>query len=242
MEWPIFNAVRGSEVVDVVKRGQIMPVLKTKGSWVMVAFPSKTTTKGPLGVTTKSEEKTGWMATKNSRGLCIVHSVHAAEAFIKVVATLRKKRGKNVVIGGAKKSLSLLSAWQERRCFLLVRRPEASKVRLFTVTVCANPANDLTCPPSYITFKTESHPRQRTGRRCFARALLRYRGKARPRSTSTRAKSSCPLLTRSPKVLALICTRPRKAPIAGGSSPSSLPSRALQCRTVSPTRSLGAFG
>ena len=24
------------------------------------------------------------------------------------------------------------------------------KVRLFTVTVCANPANDLTCPPSYI--------------------------------------------------------------------------------------------
>ena len=24
------------------------------------------------------------------------------------------------------------------------------KVRLCTVTVCANPANDLTCPPSYI--------------------------------------------------------------------------------------------
>ena len=26
------------------------------------------------------------------------------------------------------------------------------KVRLFTVTVCANPANDLTCPPSYINI------------------------------------------------------------------------------------------
>jgi hypothetical protein len=128
MEWPIFNAARGSEVVEVVKRGQIMPVLKTKGSWSMVAFPAKTTSKGPLGMTTKLEEKTGWIATTNDQEIRIVHSVHAAEAFIKVVANLRKKRGKNVVIGGAKKkSVSLLSAWQERRCFLIVRRPQASK-------------------------------------------------------------------------------------------------------------------
>ena len=33
---------------------------------------------------------------------------------------------------------------------VLDQRQDALKVSLFTVTFCANPANDLTCPPSYI--------------------------------------------------------------------------------------------
>ena len=144
-KWPVHADITSGEervsemlasgnCVAVLQRGQIFPVLKQRGDWALIAV-RKAATKTQRILNVRADETCGWIKCTNSDGVRILHSVHSAKSFIKVAAVLRKKRAKNITLGGKTASggrggatgqRTLLSQWQDRLCYLEVKRNQVS--------------------------------------------------------------------------------------------------------------------